>query len=689
MCADGRSSQEIRRFSLAVVIVLGVVFLCYAALRAWWVPLTIDEASTFNNYVSRGFFNLFQADTANNHILNTLLTWLVTRIAGTSELALRLPNLLFYLLYLVFSFRIFRRYANDLTAVSGFIILNANPYVLEFFSLCRGYGLALGLLMAGLFYLFQFMDEMKEDKPRGSRTLSTALLAAGAAVLGDLMLVFVFLAIAMLALVIIAKNTRTTGGKAENIGSLPRTRWNPVLVTAVGILMVLINGMNLSRNAWLSERLFADVRVSVSGLTDEECLSLSVFQKNISGELEKIPWQTNGWRFGRPHYYTGIQVEIPAVLWSKVTSLQIQIGARRFVFSGPPLRSLAPPTAQDRFVLVIPDSVSLKRSRFSPMKSSINWKGDGPYFVRLGERGLIVILLFGFLWLVLLGTGWLGEKLHLVRRKLFRSLAVAIWALTVLIAVPIYYLQKSGELYWGGKVGFFHDTVWGLIQDVFYGKSYVRGQEYIALAFLIGVGVLFLFLAVVYGPVRRSVSSGPAFALLTLIFFTWGFYLTGHRLFGLPYPLGRAAIFFSPLAGLVLVFMLISIQAHPRFAPVVAVALCMITLAVALHFARSANVSFASEWMLDVDNKSLISDLQSFRQKIDPSDRTFILGISWKSLPGLDYYAKHKDLGWLRLTVLPVSERCDAYYLNQEFDPRWMVLLKRYPRSGHILVTEK
>ncbi len=533
------------------------------------------------------------------------------------------------------------------------------------------------------------MDEIKEDKPLASRTLSAALLAAAAAVLADLALVLVFLAIVMLALFIIAKNFRMSGGNTCNTGSAPLARWNPVVFTAAGILIALINGINLSRNAWMSERLFADVRVSVFGLTDEECLSLSVFQKNISEELENIPWQTNGWRFDRPHYYTGIQVEIPALLWPKVTSLQIQIGARLFGFSGPALRTLASDTIQDRLILPIPDSVSLKRSRYSPVKTSINWRGDVRYFVRIGEKILIVILIFTFLWLVLLGAGWLGEKLRLIRRSLFRPLAVAIWALTALIAVPIFSLQKSGQLYWGGKVGFLHDTVLGLIQDVFYRKSYVRGQEYIALGLLIGVGVLFLFLAVVYGPVHRSISSGPAFALLVLIFFAWGFYLVGHRLFGLPYPSGRTAIFFLPLAGLVFIFMLISIQAHRRFARVLSVAICAAALAAALHFAHAANVSFASEWILDADNKTLLSDLQTFRQEINPSDRTFILGILWKSFPPLDYYAEHKDLRWLQLTVLPVFERCDAYYLNEEFDPRRMVLLKRYPRSGHILVTKR
>jgi hypothetical protein len=683
-------NHKTRKISLAVVIVLGIVFFGYTALRAWRVALTIDEANTLNNYVNAGFLSLFRVDTANNHILNSLLTWLVTRIVGTSELALRLPNLLGYLLYLIFSFRLFRQYTNNLTVISGFVILNANPYVLEFFSLCRGYGLALGLLLAALFYFFRFMDEAREARPVGSRQLSLALFAAGAAVLADLTLIFIFLGIVVLALVIIAKNTRAARGKTDSIEPPSRARWHPVLLTGLGILVVLINGSNLFRDAWLSERLFADVAVSVFGLTDEECLSLAVFKKNISGELEKVPFQTNGWRFDRPHYYAGIQVEIPAVLWPKATALKIQIDRRPFVFSGPALRALASSVPQDPIILLIPDDVSLKRSRFSPMKSSINWKGDGPYFVRLGKRTLIVILLFGLLWLAFSGVGLFGEKLHLVTRRVFRPLAAGVLTLALLVAVPIFFLEKSGQLYWGGNVGFFHDTVLGLIQDVFYGKSYVRGQEYILLGFMAGVSLLFLFLAMIYAPVRRSVSSGPAFALLALISLTWGFYMGERPFFGLPYLLGRTAVFFVPLACLALILILTSIQAHPRLAPAVAAVLCATALAAAMHFAFSANTSFASEWMLDADNKALISDIQTLRERVGSPDKTVRLGVpSVESLPVLDYYVKRKGLRWLKLRGLPAGQRCDAYYLNEAFDPSRMVLLKRYPRSGHILVAQK
>ncbi len=685
-----KSSLTFRKFGVAAVLALGLIVFAYVALRAGRVALTIDEANTFNNYISQGFFGLFRVDTANNHVLNTFLTWLITRVAGTSVFVLRLPNLLSYLLYIVFSFRLINRYARGLAAICGFVALNANPYGLEFFSLCRGYGLSLGLLMAALFYFFRFMDEARTSSPHVSRSLSTALFAAGAAVLADLTLIFVFFSIIVLALIIFSiTNARAVDRTNETAGPPLPTRRNPVIVIGLGAIIVLINGSNLFRNAFVSDRLFADVVVSISGLTDEECSSTDVLQKGIAGEPNKIPFATNGWRFDGPRDVTGIQVEIPAALWPKVTSLQVQVGPRSFVFSGARLRALASLPSQDPVVLTIPGNVSLPRSRFSPKKSSINWKGDGLYVVLLGERVLIFVSFLALLGLVLFGAGLFGTRLRLVTRSQYRLLAVGVWTVTALVAVPIFFLHKNGELYWGGKVGFFHDTWLGLIRDVFYGKSYVRGQEYIVLGLAVGVGILFLVSAMIDRSIRRSVSSGPAFALLALIFFIWGFYLGERPFIGLPYLLGRTAIFFLPLAGLAFIFALSSIQASPRFASAVAVVLIATALAAAVHWVRSMNTSFASEWMLDADNKAVLSDLESLRGKIGSSGQTLGLAVRWESYPALSYYVRQKRLDWLKLGVIPQSEGCDVYFLNQAFDESRMVLLKSYPRSGHILVAPK
>jgi hypothetical protein len=113
--------------------------------------------------------SIFNFEVATNHFLNTLLTKACDFVAGGSEIVLRLPSVIGYAMFLGFSLLILHRSVRPAIAAPGFVLLNLNPYVLDFFSLSRGYGLSLGFLMGSLFYLFKFLDHLQrgEGAPRG------------------------------------------------------------------------------------------------------------------------------------------------------------------------------------------------------------------------------------------------------------------------------------------------------------------------------------------------------------------------------------------------------------------------------------------------------------------------------------------------------------------------------------------
>jgi len=96
----------------------------------------------------------------NNHILNTLLMKLFQALFGTSELILRLPNILAHILYLIFSFKIFNRYS-ERNAILFFILMNANPFLIDFFSLARGYGIAISLMVTAFYFYCRFLENQK------------------------------------------------------------------------------------------------------------------------------------------------------------------------------------------------------------------------------------------------------------------------------------------------------------------------------------------------------------------------------------------------------------------------------------------------------------------------------------------------------------------------------------------------
>ncbi|MBI5218443.1 MAG: hypothetical protein HY958_05885 [Bacteroidia bacterium] len=147
-------------FIFFITATAGVIsFDLYKAAHA---SFTHDESYTYLHFVNTNIMDIisyFEPFT-NNHILNTLLMKFSQALLGTSELTLRLPNILSHLLYMIFIFKLFDRYCNKYF-ILFFILLNANPFLLDFFSLARGYGIAIGLMTAGLYYYCRYIENQK------------------------------------------------------------------------------------------------------------------------------------------------------------------------------------------------------------------------------------------------------------------------------------------------------------------------------------------------------------------------------------------------------------------------------------------------------------------------------------------------------------------------------------------------
>lgn len=123
--------------------------LIYVVFRAWNVGFTHDEALTWQIITG----NEDMANTANNHWLNTWLSALFFHLPVKPEFALRLPNVLGFILFGWFVLRIAVRYFSTLTGIALVLLLLGNAYLLDYFSLSRGYGISLGMLLACLYYL--------------------------------------------------------------------------------------------------------------------------------------------------------------------------------------------------------------------------------------------------------------------------------------------------------------------------------------------------------------------------------------------------------------------------------------------------------------------------------------------------------------------------------------------------------
>ena len=106
--------------------------------------------------------------------MNSLFMKYSEILFGNSELALRLPNLLAMLLFMVYTFLIFRK-SNRWMAISIFAVLGSNWVLLDLFAVARGYGLSFGFMMMALFH---FIESFYQDKNKNLILFHVAALLA-------------------------------------------------------------------------------------------------------------------------------------------------------------------------------------------------------------------------------------------------------------------------------------------------------------------------------------------------------------------------------------------------------------------------------------------------------------------------------------------------------------------------------
>lgn len=167
-----------------VMIGIGTVFLAYIVLRAILLSFVHDESYTYLYHSTLPLKDILLNNgpcPANNHLLNTLLVKIISHIGLKDEFFLRLPNVVSFLLYLVGSIGILQKIEKPIVRICGLWLLLCNQFVIEFFSLARGYGLALGFMMISLYMLFKVI----EYKNARRRFVHLAILSAAFAVLSS------------------------------------------------------------------------------------------------------------------------------------------------------------------------------------------------------------------------------------------------------------------------------------------------------------------------------------------------------------------------------------------------------------------------------------------------------------------------------------------------------------------------
>jgi hypothetical protein len=157
-----RFSETLNRFILPIG--LGLAVFSFIVYKAAVVQVTCDEAYTLAILPKVSVWDLVTyADSyTNNHILNTLLVKLNFHLFGMNQMAGRLPNILAFGLYFLFAWQFSRRFFSDSWMALLFIVaMLGNPYLIDFFSLARGYGLSIGLMMPSIYYAAIYIESRR------------------------------------------------------------------------------------------------------------------------------------------------------------------------------------------------------------------------------------------------------------------------------------------------------------------------------------------------------------------------------------------------------------------------------------------------------------------------------------------------------------------------------------------------
>ncbi|MBA3704928.1 MAG: hypothetical protein H0W84_03215 [Bacteroidetes bacterium] len=192
------------------LFIFSVLLFLYTTIRAFLLSITWDEAYSYLEFVRTG--NLYSRDfnsmSANNHLLYTFLEIPFANLFGASEFVLRLPSLIAHIMFLFYSAKLVKHFNDKWLVLASFLVINLNPYLLDFFSLARGYGLSLGLMMASLYYLYLFQNIGK------NKFSMLSLLLGALGVLANYVLLNYYLALFGMVMILLLYNSIKSGNTA-------------------------------------------------------------------------------------------------------------------------------------------------------------------------------------------------------------------------------------------------------------------------------------------------------------------------------------------------------------------------------------------------------------------------------------------------------------------------------------------
>ncbi len=664
MPETGRATRAIEPWTTGVQAAICLAFAAFAVGRALRVSLTYDEAAAYIRYIApgtlpefdTGSLALFNFEVATNHFLGTALTLLSARVAGSSELALRAPALAGYAMYLWFSVCLLRRLASPALAAAGVLLLNLNPYLLDFFALSRGYGLALGFMMGGLYFFFS-------GRP------ARALFLASAAVLANFAMLNVYAGLVALV---------TVEFRRARLTADPPARRTAVLAMVAAVFAALV----FSQDAGLSPSLYEPVTVTLDGLHADELAGLKVSRVDLRGRSTRMT-QAGPFR--------AVRIRLPAAAAARLRSINVVVGNRAFANRPDDPRAWIVRDIDGVRELESGPMIAARRSRFRAFAPVINWAGDARYAAAVTRATAIALGTLALLGILLNLTGRLLARAAPGAEGGWRAASASMLWVAAFAGPPLYILRRDAQLYFGGTRGLIPDTFYSLIENSFYGRLYHAAQAHIVFGVLVLTVTAFALFAVrMYRTLPAR--TWPALQILALMAIASASLVAQHWLFGTVYLAGRAALFYIPLYLLFLIFFCQSLSETGPLARLVAAAVLAATVALcAYHGARTFNLQYTFDWRDDAATKAMMADLENLTAREGPPRARVVLGVEPIYAPAAVYYAHRRvpvDVD-IDVAAAPAVRPVDFLYVGKRHATGALTIVRTYPIPDAVLARRK
>jgi hypothetical protein len=147
--------HRLRRREEALAIACAVLRFAVCCYRAAHQAIIVDEATTFNKFISGPWLKLFGRYDANNHILSSLFIKATVAVAGVSEFKLRLPSLLAGLFLTLGVFWLLKQVEWWPLRWTAFALFCLSPILLDFSIAARGYSISLAFFVWAIYFCTQ------------------------------------------------------------------------------------------------------------------------------------------------------------------------------------------------------------------------------------------------------------------------------------------------------------------------------------------------------------------------------------------------------------------------------------------------------------------------------------------------------------------------------------------------------